>query len=110
MPLVKCSECQAEVSDQAAKCPKCGHTLREATRSLFGKIVKWGFIGFNALMALWLVGGVGGAGQAIEGMGSDAERAGATIGTAIGAGLILFLWVVGAVIGGIAVLLTRPKA
>lgn len=110
MPLVKCAECQAEVSDQASKCPKCGHILREATRSLFGKIVKWGFLGFNVLMALWLIGGLGSAGQAIDGMGSDAERAGATIGTALGAGLILFIWFAGAVIGGIAVLLTRPKA
>lgn len=110
MPLVKCPECQADVSDQAAKCPKCGHSLRKATRTTFGKIVKWGFVGFNVLMALWLFGGVGSAGSAIEGMSSDAERAGATIGTALGAGLILFIWLAGAVIGGITVLLTRPKA
>jgi hypothetical protein len=110
MALIQCSECSSEVSDQANKCPKCGNTLRQATRSTFGKIVKWGFIGFNGLMAIWLISGVGSAGQSIDQMGSDAERAGAAIGTALGAGIILFLWLVGAVIGGIAVLLTRPKA
>jgi hypothetical protein len=28
MPLIKCPECSAEISDQATSCPKCGYPLR----------------------------------------------------------------------------------
>lgn len=110
MALVQCPECKTEVSTEAAKCPKCGFTLRKLVRSTFGKVVKWTFIGFNVLMLVWLVGGVGSASQAVNQAHSQAERAGAAIGTGIGAMLIIFLWVAGAVVLGIMTLLTRPKA
>ena len=61
MALVNCKECGAEVSDKALDCPKCGATLRKPKRTLFGKLVKWTFIGFNILMLLWMIFGVGGA-------------------------------------------------
>lgn len=28
MALIKCSECQKEVSDQAVSCPNCGNPIR----------------------------------------------------------------------------------
>ncbi len=31
MALIKCSECQKEVSSNAAKCPPCGHPLHKVT-------------------------------------------------------------------------------
>lgn len=78
-------------------------------RSFFGKLIKWTFIGFNILMLIWLVGGVGGAAKQVGKAGSEAAQAGAAIGTGIGAMLIIFLWAGGAIILGILTLLTRPK-
>ncbi len=108
MPLINCPECSTEVSDTALKCPKCGVQLRKPTRGFFGKIVKWGFIGFNIFMATWLVSGMMSASEGMQGL-SGAQQAGAAIGTGIGAVLILGIWVVGDIILGLFVLFTRPK-
>jgi hypothetical protein len=78
-------------------------------RSLFGKIVKYTFIGFNILMLVWFIGGMASASKSIENATTEAEQAGATIGTGLGAIFIIFIWVVGAVILGIMTLLTRAK-
>jgi uncharacterized membrane protein SpoIIM required for sporulation len=78
-------------------------------RSFVGKIIKWVFIGFNVLMLIWLVGGVGSASKQVANAGSDAAQAGAAIGTGIGAMFIIFIWVAGSIILGILTLLTRPK-
>ncbi|WP_432415633.1 zinc ribbon domain-containing protein [Chromohalobacter israelensis] len=109
MALINCPECQTEVSDTALKCAKCGVQLRKPKRGFFGKLIKWSFIGFNILMAVWLIGGMGAATEGMDAM-SEAERAGATIGTGIGAAMILGLWVVGDIILGLFVLFTRPKS
>jgi hypothetical protein len=78
-------------------------------RSLFGKIVKYTFIGFNILMLVWFIGGMASASKGIENATTEVEQAGATIGTGLGAIFIIFIWVVGAVILGIMTLLTRAK-
>ena len=109
MALVNCPECQAEVSDTALKCTKCGVQLRKPKRSFFGKIVKWGFILFNILMVVWLVGGMTAATEGMQAM-SEAEQAGAAIGTGIGAMMILVIWVFGDIILGLFFLFTRPKS
>ncbi len=109
MALVNCPECQAEVSDTALKCTKCGVQLRKPKRSFFGKIVKWGFILFNILMVVWLVGGMNAATEGMQAM-SEAEQAGAAIGTGIGAMMILVIWVFGDIILGLFFLFTRPKS
>ena len=109
MALINCPECQAEVSDTALKCPKCGVQLRKVKRGFFGKLVKWSFIGFNILMSIWLVGGMGAATKGMEAM-TEAEKIGAAIGTGIGAAMILGLWVFGDIILGLFVLFTRPKS
>jgi len=109
MALTNCPECQAEISDTALKCPKCGVQLRKLTRSGFGKLVKWGFIGFNVLMLIWFVGGMDAATEGVE-MMSEAEKAGTAIGTGLGAMMIFAIWCFGDIVGGILMLLTRPKS
>ena len=94
MALINCPECEAEVSDAALKCPKCGVQLRKLKRGFFGKIVKWSFIAFNIVMALWLFGGMNAATEGMNAM-SDAEKAGAAIGTGLGVAMILSVWVFG---------------
>ncbi|MGR6981230.1 hypothetical protein ACUHGC_07470 [Testudinibacter sp. P27/CKL/0425] len=110
MALINCTECQQQVSDQAFKCPSCGAQLRKPKRSFMGKLFKWSFIIFNLLMLAWLVGGVGGSADIINNAASDAERAGAAIGTGLGVTMILSLWVIGDIILGLFVLFTRPKS
>ncbi len=109
MPLVNCPECTAEVSDSALKCPKCGLQLRKPQRTFFGKLIKWSFIGFNVLMAIWLFAGMNAATEGMSSM-SSAQQAGTAIGTGIGAMLVLSIWVIGDIILGLFVLFTRPKS
>lgn len=59
-------------------------------------------------MVFWLISGIGAATEGMDVM-SEAERAGATIGTGIGVALILGIWLIGDVILGLFVLFTRPK-
>ena len=109
MALINCPECLQEVSDSALKCPKCGVQLRKPKRGFFGKLVMWSFIGFNILMAIWFVGGMGSATVGIEAM-SEAEKAGTAIGAGIGAAMLLGIWVSGDIILGLFVLFTRPRS
>lgn len=76
-------------------------------RSPLGQLVKWGFIGFNILMVLWLVHGIDAVSQVTA--DSDAARAGKAIGATIGFSLILGIWVVGDIILGLFVLMTRGE-
>ncbi|MBA3395882.1 MAG: hypothetical protein H0T89_24840 [Deltaproteobacteria bacterium] len=109
MALIRCPECSTEVSSSAHKCMKCGRVINKPTRGVFGKLFKWSFIGFNVLMLIWLVSGMSAASKHVETAASDAEKAGATIGTALGAGVIVGIWVAGDIILGMLVLFTRPK-
>jgi hypothetical protein len=74
-------------------------------RGPFGKLVKWAFIAFNLLMLLWVVGGL----TSVSGIAthSEAERIGRDIGATIGVSMIASLWVMGDIILGLVVLLTR---
>lgn len=60
-------------------------------------------------MLFWLIAGTGSAKQGMENM-NKAQRSGATIGTGIGAFLIIMLWALGDVILGLIVFFTRPKS
>lgn len=108
MAMIACPECSNSVSDTAFKCPKCGVQLRKPKRGFFGKIIKWGFVAFNILMALWIFGGMNAASDGMNTL-NDAERAGAAVGAGIGIALLLGIWVVGDIILGLLVLFTRPK-
>lgn len=107
MSLMKCPECGHEVSNSAFDCPKCGKQLRKLKRGLFGKLCLWSFYLFNVLMVVWLVGGLNSVAD-IEAV-SEAEKAGAAIGTGIGVTFLLIIWVVGDIITGLLALMTRPK-
>ena len=82
---------------------------QEIKRTGFAKLVKWCFIAFNILMVLWVVSGLSNSGDVINSASSDAEQVGAVIGTGIGMMFIAGIWFFGFVIGGIMMLLTRPK-
>jgi hypothetical protein len=109
MALVNCKECYSEVSDKAFDCPKCGAKLRKPTRSVFGKIIKYTFIGFNLLMIWWFVAGMGVGAETVNAASSEAEQAGAAIGTGLGAMMIIFIWAMGAVVLGLLTMFTRPS-
>lgn len=109
MALIKCPECTAEVSDTALKCPKCGVQLRKLQRTFFGKLIKWGFIGFNIIMTLWTIGGMNVATKGMDAM-HGAEKTGAAIGTGIGMAILIAIWVFGDIVLGLFVFLTRPKS
>jgi hypothetical protein len=96
MALVKCPECATEVSDTAMKCTKCGVQLRKPQRTFFGKLIKWFFIIFNGLMALWLIIGMNAASKI--GAETAAEKAGAAIGTGIGVVFVLSIWGFGIIV------------
>ncbi|OOR99201.1 hypothetical protein B0187_05435 [Haemophilus paracuniculus] len=110
MALINCPECNHQVSDQALKCTSCGKQLKKPKRSFLGKIIKWIFILFNLLMIFWVVGGSMSAGDTINSATSEAAKAGATIGAGLGLSMVLGLWVIGDIIIGILVFLTRPKS
>jgi len=78
-------------------------------RTVVGKIFKYLFIAFNLFMAFALFKGCSAAADGMQHTASDAETAGAAIGTAIGVGSLLFIWVAGDVILGLFVLFTRRK-
>ena len=109
MAMINCPECSSEVSDSALKCTSCGVQLRKPKRGLFGKLCMWSFLGFNILMVIWLVGGMGAATEGMEVM-SEAEKAGTAIGAGIGMVMIFGIWVFGDIILGLFVLITRPKS
>lgn len=110
MALINCPECSNEVSDAALKCPKCGVQLRKPKRGVFGKLVKWLFVGFNIIMVIWLFSYFGSVSELTNSAGSDAEKAGTAIGATLGTGVLMAFWVFGDIILGLFVLFTRPKS
>ncbi len=108
MATINCPECEKDVSGSAKTCPHCGFQLNKPKRSFIGKIAFWLFILFNVIMAIWLFGGVSSNVDDMQNM-SDAEAAGAAIGTGIGGMILFIIWVFGDIILGIFALLTRPK-
>jgi hypothetical protein len=83
--------------------------LRRAKRGIFGKFALFAFWAFNLLMIVSIWGGTKSAVEGQQAM-TGAEAAGAAIGTGIGVGILLIIWVIGAVILGLMALLTRPKS
>lgn len=110
MGMINCPECQNEVSDAAMKCTKCGVQLRKAKRGFFGALCKWTFILFNVLMIWWFFEGVGITSDAVSTAGSNAQQAGAAIGSTIGMSMIVGIWVMGDIILGLFVLFTKPSS
>ena len=109
MALKPCPECQKDVSESAFKCPHCGKQLRKPKRGIFGKLSIWAFVLWNIFMIFALVSGMQGAGEVMQGAASEAEQAGAAIGTTLGVGVILVFWALGDIILGALAFFTRPK-
>lgn len=79
-------------------------------RTTFGKIVKWAFILFNLFMIVALFKGCAAASSvANNAPQGSAEQAGAAIGTVLGTGMIMMVWVMGDIIIGMFVLFTKRK-
>ena len=78
-------------------------------RGIFGWLTKISFIAFNLFMAGWLLVYWADVANLINAADSEAARAGAAIGFSIGIGVILFLWVSGAIILGLLTYFTRGK-
>lgn len=78
-------------------------------RGVFGWIVLLAFWAFNLFMAWALLSGLTDTAGRTAALTSDAERAGAAIGTALGVGFILFVWMAGAVILGLFTWLTAGR-
>lgn len=74
-------------------------------RSPWGEFIKWVFVAFNVLMLLWLISALNAVSQFTA--PSDAARVGHALGSVIGISMVLGLWVIGDVILGAFVLLTR---
>src|SRR4051812_3478304 len=77
-------------------------------RSAAGKLIKWIFIAFNLLMAVWIVGGLYSVSK-IQTY-SAAEQLGAGIGATLGVTMLLILWALGDLILGVLVLVTRGNS
>lgn len=107
MALIKCKECENEVSSKATKCTKCGVRLRKAKRGFFGKLAKWFLIIFNVLMILWILS-VFTAVSELPDTQNTAEEIGAALGGIFATGMIITIWVIGDIILGIWAVLTKP--
>lgn len=80
-------------------------------RGFFGIIFKYLFIGFNLLMIAWLYNvweDMGTQWQTVD-QNNNAELVGATLGVITVNGFIFSFWVIGDIILGIPVLLTRRR-
>lgn len=109
MALIKCPECQKEVIDSVLSCPACGKQLKNLKRSFFGELIKCFFILFNVFIIYTICIGLREVGEIINNATSDAEKAGTVIGTGLGLIAIGGLWVIGNIIIGNLVFLTKPK-
>ncbi len=109
MALVNCRECGHQVSSKATKCPSCGAFIKNPRRGFFGFIFKWAFVLFNILMLIWIFSYFSQIDEVVKIAESDAARAGAGFGAGIGTMFLLLIWALGAVILGIATLLTKPR-
>lgn len=78
-------------------------------RGIIGKLLLIFFWLFNGLMLWWLVAAFQISGDHLNAAASEAEKAGAAIGTALGTGIIIAMWVAGAIILGLLVMLTPGK-
>ena len=73
----------------------------------------WTIWAWNVLMAAWIIGGVSSAATTPETncgvLDTNTCNGAADVGTAIGAGLLVFLWFMGFVVLSLAWFMTRPK-
>jgi hypothetical protein len=78
-------------------------------RGVVGKFFLLIFWAFNGLMAIGLFRGLSSTGKKMAEATTEAQQAGTAIGAVLGTGMILAIWMAGAVILGLFVLLTPGK-
>lgn len=78
-------------------------------RGIFGKIFLLLFWIFNGLMVWWLFAAFQISGEQMTAATTEAQKAGTALGTGIATGMIMAIWMAGAVILGLLVLLTPGK-
>ncbi|MEY9717918.1 fatty acid desaturase [Sinorhizobium fredii] len=78
-------------------------------RGIFGTLVWWVFLAFNGFMGLWIFYVIKFASEKFEQTADAATQAGTAIGGTVAAGMLLSLWLIGSVILGLIVALTRGK-
>lgn len=78
-------------------------------RGIIGKIFLILFWIFNGLMLWWLIAAFQISGEQLNAATSEAQKAGAAIGTGLATGMIMAIWMAGAVILGLLVLFTPGK-
>lgn len=78
-------------------------------RGVFGTIIWWAFLVFNAFMGLVMYYAISTSADHAGKAASEAEQAGAAVGGVFASGVILSIWLVGALILGLIVALTRGK-
>lgn len=100
MALIKCPECDKEVSDKVHKCVNCGFEINKPKRGPAGILFKYLFMIFNVLMGLTIIA------MLITGLSQDNVGAAAGMSMTI----ILGIWVFFGLPLALMSYLTRPKA
>lgn len=78
-------------------------------RGIFGWLFILVFWGWNALMAVALLAGVGGNASQYAKLTTEAERQGYAAGTGLGIMVMLMMWAAGAVVFGLLAYFTRGR-
>lgn len=84
-------------------------TITKAKRGFFGKFWAFLFWSWHVLCGLWIYGGIQNAAALTATYTTEAQIAGAAIGTSLGVGFIVILWFIVTVFLGLCVLMTKPK-
>ena len=83
--------------------------IEKRRRGPFGWFVAILFYGFNAIMVVLMVGGWASVGTMVEQGYDDLSVAAAGFAGVVGTAALLWMWLFGAIILGIMMLLTRGK-
>lgn len=81
--------------------------IEKRKRGFFGWFFLIVFIAWNAMCVVWLGSFSIHVNEAVTNASSQAGQVGAQVGAGIGGMMILFVWVMGAVITGLLALVTR---
>lgn len=95
MTTIACPTCNAPVDGNAHNCPNCGMEIPRPRRSLFGRIWKWAFILFNVATATVACY-----------MAIDALNGSQSVIPNVAYGLLVAIWMTGAIILGALTLIT----
>jgi hypothetical protein len=83
--------------------------IEKRQRGVFGWIFLVAFWAWNVFMGIGLIGGIANNVEMADHISGEAQKAGHAIGTVMGAGMLFVIWVLGAILLGLFVMLTRGK-